>query len=310
MLGMPDDLFATRRIRLELMDGPDEDVDFDFDELRNYLMQCKEYNPGYIFYEKPSHWPSIRRKRPDRRKLSDSVLASLLNSVYTALENDLGVLSTIGMGVVFERAAELIGIDPNRNFTEKLNDLHLGGNISAVERQRLEVLTNVRGAAAHRGWVPDPEQLNILIGIMEHFVSGLILKEEAGKLKAAIPTRQKRRKGEPRQKPAQLIELRPTNSLSAGRAISVRRQDDARRTLHCDTLRSWPPAKPHGSTWQSTISSLRSAESSRSIGNMKNCITCFLGAGFSYVAGVPLARNLLKPNWGHCDVRAQSSALP
>lgn len=30
---------------------------------------------------------------------------------------------------------------------------------------------------------------------------------------------------------------------------------------------------------------------------MGSSIACFLGAGFSYVAGVPLARNLLKPNW-------------
>jgi hypothetical protein len=193
---------------LELLD-PNPDEDDDFDALKNYLMQCKEYNPDHILYEKTSHWPSIRRKPPDWRKLSDTVLVNLLNSVYTALEHDLGVLSAIGMGVVFERAAELIGVDPSRNFTQKLDDLHLGGHISAVERERLEVLTNARGAAAHRGWVPDAEQLNVLIGIMEHFVNGLILKDEAGKLKQAIPARQKHRKAEPLQKSAELIELRP-----------------------------------------------------------------------------------------------------
>jgi hypothetical protein len=46
-------------------DGPDENFDSDFDELEKYLMQCKEYNPGHILYEKTSHWPPIRRKRPD-----------------------------------------------------------------------------------------------------------------------------------------------------------------------------------------------------------------------------------------------------
>src|SRR4051812_32269978 len=36
------------------------------------------------------------------------------------------------------------------------------------------------------------------------------------------------------------------------------------------------------------------------IGNrepMRGAIACLLGAGFSYVAGVPLARSLLRPNW-------------
>ncbi len=30
---------------------------------------------------------------------------------------------------------------------------------------------------------------------------------------------------------------------------------------------------------------------------MSNSVACFLGAGFSYVAGVPLARNLFDPSW-------------
>jgi hypothetical protein len=30
---------------------------------------------------------------------------------------------------------------------------------------------------------------------------------------------------------------------------------------------------------------------------MRSAIVCFLGAGFSYVAGVPLARDLFRPNW-------------
>ena len=37
-------------------------------------------------------------------------LINLLDSVYTALENDLRLLAAIGMRVVFERAAELIGV--------------------------------------------------------------------------------------------------------------------------------------------------------------------------------------------------------
>jgi hypothetical protein len=37
--------------------------------------------------------------------------------------------------------------------------------------------------------------------------------------------------------------------------------------------------------------------STRNGGPKRSSITCLLGAGFSYVAGVPLARELLTPNW-------------
>jgi hypothetical protein len=79
--------------------------------------------------------------------------------------------------------------------------------ISAPEKERLEVLTDAGSAAAHRGWEPDPQQLEILASIMEHFVRSFILKEDAGKLKQSIPPRHERRARDDREQSSQLIEF-------------------------------------------------------------------------------------------------------
>jgi hypothetical protein len=45
-------------------------------------------------------------------------LATLLAEVYTALDNDLQTLATIGMRTVFDCASQLLGCDPNQSFSE------------------------------------------------------------------------------------------------------------------------------------------------------------------------------------------------
>jgi hypothetical protein len=110
-------------------------------------------------------------------------------------------------GKCVKRATELIGIDPDKSFSKKLEQLHKEGQIGTTEKEYLEVLTDAGSAAAHRGWEPDAEQLRVLTSIMEHFVSRFILKEEAGKLKGSIPPRQKQRSGEVRIQSENLIEF-------------------------------------------------------------------------------------------------------
>jgi hypothetical protein len=176
-------------------DPSDEGPTPDFQELKNYVMEAKEKILDDVLLDETIYWPapSDKRERPDWSKLPDSILIKHLTSVYAALDNDLRVLAAIGMRVVFDRASELIGVDPSKNFDKKLDQLFRDGHISAGEKERLEVLTDAGGAAAHRGWEPSLEHLNTLTSITEHFVKSFILKEEAGKLKNSIPPRQKRR---------------------------------------------------------------------------------------------------------------------
>lgn len=183
----------------------------DFAEFKEFFRDLERTNPEeYECYEETSYWPIASRARPEWQKLPDDVLIKLLNSVYAALENDdLRVLAAIGMRGVFERASELIGVDPDKAFAKKLDQLLRDGHIGIVEKDNLEVLTEAGSAAAHRGWEPDPVQLNTLVSIMEHFVRRFILKEEAGKLKHSIPPRQKQLMPDDREQVAKLIEFPP-----------------------------------------------------------------------------------------------------
>lgn len=101
------DTIYFQRESLQIL-SDESDGEFDFDELKNHVLQLREYDPSHILDEETSYWPAPRPKlqRPDWHKLSDSILVSLLDSVYTALEHDLRVLAAIGMRVVFERAGK------------------------------------------------------------------------------------------------------------------------------------------------------------------------------------------------------------
>jgi hypothetical protein len=118
------------------------------------------------------------------------------------------------MRVVFDRASELIGINSDKSFAKKLDQLHQEGRIGADDKEYLEVLTDAGSAAAHRGWEPDVEQLRVLTSIMEHFVSRFILKDEAVRLRGAIPPRQKRRNLEVVQLEKSVIEFPASKTTS------------------------------------------------------------------------------------------------
>src|SRR5438874_868421 len=113
------------------------------------------------------YWPSeIARPRPnwlDALHDRDISLGLLLNEMYTALDSDLRVLAAIGARTAFDRASELLGVNPAIRFQEKLNSLGASGKISLDEEKTLEVLVNAGSAAAHRGWRPKPEELNTML---------------------------------------------------------------------------------------------------------------------------------------------------
>jgi hypothetical protein len=180
-----------------------------------------ENDPGtgeiYIPH-KITHWPApilfpaapSKRKRPDWASAPfgldllgadselaavDSDLASLFDDVYVALNNDLRVLSAIGVRMAFDRASELLGVDPAKNFAEKLMELVERGKIGVSEKDTLDILTDAGSAAAHRGWKPKPEELDTMMNIIETFLyRTFILDAAAKRLKQNVPAKQKRRK--------------------------------------------------------------------------------------------------------------------
>ena len=145
-----------------------------------------------------THYPSPeKRKRPAwfwPFDLDDG-LYSLLNETYNALDADARILSAIGARTVFDRASELLKIDPAVSFKEKLDLLQSRGHISHSERINLDILTDAGGAAAHRGWKPTAQQLNTIMTIVETFVHRkFVLDAEAKRLKGQLPRRQRRKR--------------------------------------------------------------------------------------------------------------------
>jgi len=142
------------------------------------------------------HWPvPAKRKRPVwfiDVWFCDGDLQSLLEEVYTALDNDLAVLAAIGIRTVFDRASELLGIDPELPFARKLDRLAASGKIGADEQLILAVLTDAGGAAAHRGWKPSVSELETMMDIIEAFIHrSFVLGKAASRLKKGVPARGK-----------------------------------------------------------------------------------------------------------------------
>lgn len=151
-------------------------------------------------------WPKpVQRVRPkwvSNFGLDDNELREILDEAYTALENELPVLSAIGMRTGFDRAIELLEIDPALGFAGKLKVLMSIGAIGQDEHDALSVLTEAGNAAAHRGWKPDHRELENMISVLENFIyRTFILKGAMTRLKAKIPPKPKNRnltrKGDP-----------------------------------------------------------------------------------------------------------------
>jgi hypothetical protein len=108
----------------------------------------------------------------------------LLGEVYTALDNNLVILATIGMRTMFDCASQKLGADPNQSFAEKLKELTAGNKIGGEEKEMLSVLADAGSAAAHRGWKPTDEDIDHLMGALENFLErAFVLKHNLRRVK-------------------------------------------------------------------------------------------------------------------------------
>jgi hypothetical protein len=145
-----------------------------------------------------TYWPAPTTRKPPKWiediEKADRDFGSLLSEMYTALNNDLRVLAAIGARTVFDRSSELLGVAPELSFTNKLDELSNQGKVSKDERDTLNILVNAGNAAAHRGWRPQPEELNTMMDVVETFLHrSFILGDGIKKLKAAIPGKPRKR---------------------------------------------------------------------------------------------------------------------
>ena len=138
-----------------------------------------------------TYWPApVHRKPPewlDEITLHDRTLATILSEMYTALNNDLRILAAIGARTAFDRASDLLGVDSNLSFDRKLDRLVALGNVSTTERETLQALVDAGSAAAHRAWVPKPQELETMMVILESLLHrAFILGDGIQRLRAAV----------------------------------------------------------------------------------------------------------------------------
>lgn len=180
----------------------------DSENVHQYYDENNEYAQEYI--EDIRSWPAkSKRQKPDWFKhgrieglsyLQESSLNNALNELYLALDSDLLILSSIGIRTAFDAASEVLEIETGLSFERKLKALVEKGKIRESESDALKVLIEAGSAAAHRGWKPRPNQLDVQMDILEEFIlNSMVLparqkkkEDEVKKLKMAVPPKERR----------------------------------------------------------------------------------------------------------------------
>jgi hypothetical protein len=117
---------------------------------------------------------------------------------YSALNANLRSLAAVGLRAVFDRSSELLGVDSEISFREKLAALVANGKIGKDEEHALAALTDAGGAAIHRGWYPTEDQLGTMVDIIEAFVHrNFFVLKAAAELQGGVPPRSPRKSKKP-----------------------------------------------------------------------------------------------------------------
>lgn len=183
---------------------------------------------GNLVYESDTvdrYWPALaRRKRPEwfdilgERKLLSSDLSEVLDEAYTALDNDIRIVSAIAIRTAFDVAANILEVD-DFSFKEKVKSLAAKGFIRTIDQEHLDSILEAGSASAHRGWKPSLEELDVMMDILERFVYDAFIepsKREAlnkrlERMRAGVPphTNSRRRKGQNSKHNAAVHDAKP-----------------------------------------------------------------------------------------------------
>ena len=149
-----------------------------------------EYDPK--FDPTTTYWPAPSRRKPPLWlvHLQDQVLRGLLEEVYEAIDADLRSIAAMGVRAALDRTFELAGADPAHGFAQKLAALEAQNVIAANEKKLLLIMTDAGSAASHRGWKPEPEELDSILAATEGLLQRVALLGPAAiKIRKRVPPR-------------------------------------------------------------------------------------------------------------------------
>ena len=177
-------------------------VSTDSEDYENFYEE--DGSTGTTYNETLKYWPALS-KRPKPEWMSEygvdaanvEALDEAMIELYGALDNDLRMLSAIGIRTAYDIVSSLLGVDSSLSFSQKLDALVTSGRIRVVDKDRLETVVDAGSASAHRGWRPTPTDLGTMMNVLEDFVYQSVvsparrakLDEEAAKVRGAVPQR-------------------------------------------------------------------------------------------------------------------------
>lgn len=147
---------------------------------------CSEDPPDY---ENVEYFPTrvSRREPPWFGEISQET-SELMREIYGALHGDQRRLALMGArtvidGLLFRQVGD------SGTFGQRLDRLEKKGFLSKIDRQTLEAALDAGHAAAHRAYNPDPDNLNLVMDIVENVLQAENLRKRADKLSQATPPR-------------------------------------------------------------------------------------------------------------------------
>lgn len=126
---------------------------------------------------------------------TDPQLHKILDETYSAYQEGLLILASVGLRTAFDRATETLQIDPGHTLDEKIKKLKEMGFIGETEASALGVVADAGSAAAHRAWSPGETEFNFLLTALEQFLHRTIVSGKTVlSIANTIPPRQPRPK--------------------------------------------------------------------------------------------------------------------
>lgn len=154
-------------------------------EVEEHIEPTISYWPKHDKYVEPDWLSEISKIDPR--------LAMLCSEIYTAANNDLSVLASIGVRTALDSSIEHFGITESLSFKAKLKALVDKGIIGSREMSVLELLTEAGNAAAHRAWRPTEHQLRASIAALEVYLRRAFITDQLAdaSLRDHVPARNK-----------------------------------------------------------------------------------------------------------------------
>lgn len=141
---------------------------------RLWFSEWQDYGSDPV-YQDTYFPPRLNKPEPPWFAELPDGLQEVLGETYDAYYNGQQYLTAVGIRTALDIAiVEKIG--DAGNFHDKLDLLHMSGLIDQQEREMLKAVLEAGNAAAHRGFRPSKEDLEVMLEILESVLDALFIK--------------------------------------------------------------------------------------------------------------------------------------